>query len=438
MKNNVIEVKDFEVLESDENMEENNTNENKINQDNVLAVIEQATDELDENDHTTDEKGRWYEWSVDSTTVRSLLKRQKEGKLKLPFCQRLYVWDIKQRSRLFQSVLSNIPCGVLMLAEVNGVQYLVDGLQRLTSLMYLSIDYDKMNITKDQKKVVLDYRVATIVVKDTNANDTKELFNLYNSGIPLAAAVKYRSTLSDELNNAILSLSSNEFFRDIKTKVTFKKGHHHELIAENALLAASGMEFDSNKAKDVCSKLKDNEQDVLDNMEKAKNIIDRIISVFSSGIDDDVVSRSFNANYVCPLCYIISKYPNYTDDNIREMTEYIFADKVAIKAYTTTTSNGASDPTKCKNRFKLLESLLSNPPAKTVDDKFNKEKFNKWVSEQEVIKDTDKKYVTDIHDYGSDELRMLYMAYVHGKAKEWNAVVEKVYKRMEESEDADN
>lgn len=435
MENNVIEVKDFEVLESNENMEENKVEENKTNQDNVLEVIEQAAEDLDENDHTTDNKGRWFEWSVDSTTVRSLLKRQKEGKLKLPLCQRLYVWDAKQRARLFQSVLSNAPCGVLMISEVEGVQYLVDGLQRLTSLMYLSVDYDAMDLTKEQKKAVLDYRVATIVTKDTTANDTKDLFNLYNSGVPLAAAVKYRSTLSDNLNNAILSLSSNEFFRNVKSKTTFKKGHHHELIVENALLAASDFDFETNKAKDICAKLKNNEDIILENTEKAKNIVDRIVQIFSSGIDDEVIGRSFNANYICTLCYVIKKHPNYSNDDIRKMTNYIFADKTAIKSYTATTSNGASDPAKCKNRFKLLESLLMNPPKDcNVDEKFNKEKFDKWVSEQEVIKDTNKKYVTDVHDYDNSELRILYMAHVNGKAKDWNAMVEKVYKRMEENE----
>ena len=72
---------------------------------------------------------------------------------------------------------------------------------------------------------------------------------------------------------------------------------------------------------------------------------------------------------------------------------------------------------------------------KEEGEKFNKEKFDKWVESLDVIKDTKKNYITDVHEYGPDELRKLYMAQLQNKMNEWDAMVEKVYQRVEESGD---
>ena len=440
MENNIIEVQNFEVKESDnrievDDMDNEKLMEGNLEQTDVLEVLESAPDGLDEEDQPKDEKGRWYEWNIESYTVRSLLKRLKEERLKFPLCQRLYVWGVAQREKLLSSVMCNRSCGVIQISEMDGVWYLVDGLQRITSLMYLSTDYDNKNLTKEQKKMILDYRVPAIVTRDMKVDEIKESFSLYNSGVPLAAAVKYRSTLSEKLNNAIISLSSNNFFREVETKAMFKKNHHHELIVQNAMLAAAGFDIESNKAKDVCERLKDNEYDVLESMDKARIIVERIVEIYKEGIDETVIPRSFNANYLCVLCYIIAKNPQFSNTNIRDITNYIFADKVAIKPYTVTTTNGAADAKKCLNRYNVILNLLNNPPKKEEGENFNKEKFDKWVENLDVIKDTKKNYITDVHEYGPDELRKLYMAQLQNKMNEWDAMVEKVYKRVEESGD---
>lgn len=440
MEANLIEVKDFEVKESIDvievdDMSNEKTLEGNLEQTDVLKVLESAADGLDEEEQPKDDKGRWYEWSIETYTVRSLLKRLKEERLKFPLCQRLYVWGSAQREKLLGSVMCNRSCGVIQISELNGVWYLVDGLQRITSLMYLSTDHDNKGLTKEQKKMVLDYRVPAIVTRDMTVEETKESFSLYNSGVPLAAAVKYRSTLSEDLNDAIISLSSNEFFRQVETKTMFKKNHHHELIVQNAMLAAAGLDIESNKARDVCGRLDENEYDVLQNMDRAKIIVDRIVEIYKEGIDEAVIPRSFNANYLCVLCYIIAKNPQFSNANIRDVTNYIFADKVAIKSYTVTTTNGAADAKKCLNRYNVILNLLNNPPEKEPSEKFNKEKFDKWVESLDVIKDTKKNYITDVHEYGPDELRKLYMAQLQNKMNEWDAMVEKVYQRVEESGD---
>lgn len=395
--------------------------------ENVLKVLEQAADEMDETDDSI--TGKRYEWSIDTTTVRSLLKKQKEGKLQLPLCQRLYVWNADQRKKLMETVRLNRPCGVLELAEVNGIQYLVDGLQRLTSLMYLSMDYDDLGLDKDQKKMVLDYRIPTIVTKEMDIEDTKEFFNIFNSGVALASAVKYRSTLSNELNDAILSLASKPIFRNTKTKGVFKKGHHHELIAENALLAAAGLPVGGNKAKEVCERLAGNEEKILENFAKAELIIGKIEEIYREGIEEEVVGRSFTANFLSILCYVISNN-SFGTDLYRRIINHIFAARNAIRSYTVTTTNGAADATKCKNRYDMIVFLLNNPPAE--EKKFKKEEYEAWASQQKIIKDTSNEYVIDFHDIKSSDKEALYMAQLNCKSKDWNTIVEKVYKDLED------
>ena len=149
-ENKIIEVDEFTVIDCKET--EESKMEKSLEQTDVLEVLEAAADGLDEEDQPKDEKGRWYEWNIESYTVRSLLKRLKEERLKFPLCQRLYVWGVAQREKLLSSVMCNRSCGVIQISEMDGVWYLVDGLQRITSLMYLSTDYDNKTLPRNRKK----------------------------------------------------------------------------------------------------------------------------------------------------------------------------------------------------------------------------------------------------------------------------------------------
>ncbi|MGA2853505.1 MAG: DUF262 domain-containing protein, partial [Verrucomicrobiota bacterium] len=68
--------------------------------------------------------------------VRSLYEKQKRGRMILqPDFQRQYVWDRKKASRLVESVLLRVPLPIVYLSEQpDGIEYVIDGQQRLTSL----------------------------------------------------------------------------------------------------------------------------------------------------------------------------------------------------------------------------------------------------------------------------------------------------------------
>lgn len=395
-------------------------------QTTVLEIIEQAANDLDENN--VELCKRYHERSTETTSVRAILKRMKEGRIQLPLCQRLYVWDSKRRESLFDTIERNWSCGTVILAEseADGVQYLTDGLQRLTSCIYLSVDQDGIGMSAEQKKAVLDYNITLSIVKGMTDQEIKLYFDRLNSGVVLAAVVKERSKLSDELNNAILNISSNEFFRESKTTATFTKAHHHELIAMNLLLAAAGVPQGENKAKSLCSKLSENSENVLENMEKAKNILQKLISIYSE-LDEEIVKRSLNANFVGSLVYVLHD-KDYSDNQVRELINYVFEGKRAISDYTATTSSGAADEGKCKARYGLLVTLLDNPPLKN----FNEEDYKSWQKGLEgVLKTSKGDMVVDIEEVSESDLKGIYRALRDKKNSIADTIIERIYEKLD-------
>lgn len=394
-------------------------------QQDIEDALKAAADELDEDEKSAANK--FHDWSTENVTVRALIKRYQEGKFKLPLCQRLYVWDEKKRLSLYESIKQNLPCGTIIITEANSVQYLLDGLQRTTSLILLS--NDKENYTPEERKMILDYKVTLTIVHDMSAQGMKNYFSVLNSGIALAAAVKERSKLSDNLNDAILRISSNEFFRETPTSATFNKAHHHELIALNTLLAVAGCDIEDNKAKSLCTRLTVHTDAVLTSIDNALSVIERIKTIYS-GLTEDIAKRSMNANFIGILVYVMVKNQQFSNDNITGLINYIFAEKRATKDYSVTTTNGAGDANKCKTRYEVLVKLLNSPVIKPLDEKafqeFTKEKRGK------MINDTTGIYGVDFADFTECEQQTLYKATVNGESKLWNTLVEKKYKQLED------
>jgi hypothetical protein len=327
----------------------------QVEQQDILAAFANAANDLDEQEQATTDIV--YEWSSERTTVRSIIKRYKEGKFSIPLCQRLYVWTEEQRLSLLDSINHGLPCNCITIAEFNGIQYLIDGLQRMTSLILLLND---KAVTVDQQKAVLNYNITVVIVKGFQSiEEMTNYFRKLNGGTALAAIVKERSKLSQKLNDALLTVSGNEFFRTIsdKANATFSKSHHHEIIAMNALLAVSNLGYDDIKAKELCKRLTDAEEIIIPNIEKATALINRIASIYTHIVDDQTI-RSMNANFVSVLAYIMAEHKEFTDGQYVSLINNVFANKRAIKDYSETTGSGSGDATKVQKRYNVIASIL--------------------------------------------------------------------------------
>lgn len=395
------------------------------NQD-VMEVIAQAITEMDEGENS---EVRKHHRNTETTTVKHLLGRLQTNKIKLPLCQRLYVWNKAQRMELWESIKANYSIGTIILVDVNGEQFLVDGLQRLTSCIYLSVDHDKVGMTEAEKAEIQNYLIDISVIYDMTPDEVKTYFGRLNSGVSLASVVKARSKLSEPLNEAILKVADNEWIRNAakegKTKATFAKGHHHELIAMNALLAAANLPITDNKAAALCKQLSDHESEVLTVTDKAIELMEKVARVFRS-TPDDISKRALSANYACVLTHLIAhKDPHFSD--LVALTNRIFENTKAIPEYSATTRSQAADASRCRARYDLLLSLLAQ-----VGSSFDIVGFKEWRGNSPVLR-ADDGVVVDANDFSEFELRSLYQLWMDRKNDKYKTVITKRYHELEGS-----
>ncbi|CAB1251783.1 protein of unknown function [Ruminococcaceae bacterium BL-6] len=378
---------------------------------------------------------RWHESHTDRRAISSILRKYKDGIIKLPTAQRLYVWNEKQRKSLLRTAKKGYGCGCLSLATHEGdsdeVSYLVDGQQRLISMMLLSND---KSLTEEERKIVLDYQMPTVTVYQLNWDEISEWFLFINSGVPVASMVKERSKLPVKLNNTILSVSRNQFFRAIseKSNTTFRKAHQHENIAENILLANAGCKVGSIKAKDICKRLLENESKVYDNVENADSVVERLSNIFKD-IPDDIVMRSMNATFVSVLVYVMHDYPEIEDNTYVDLIKYIFASKRAIKVYSEACGRYSATEEPCKKRYDIIVNLLNNlPKTETVSDD---ESYHAFCRDNigKAITTGNGNNSCDFAEFDEEERRELFLA--KDDQKKWNDLVTTKYHELEQQQD---
>lgn len=399
------------------------TKEEKIKA--VEELLNDAVDGMNETDTPTEAVLKTFERSAAALSVRAILKKYANKEIALPLCQRMYVWNDKQRKSLHNSIKKNFTCGSITLAEQEGISYLVDGLQRITSLMLLSND---SSLSKEDRKKILDFKIEVETVFDVDSESMKEMFSILNSGVALASMVKERSKLSKELNDAILAVSKHPFFDTIKdnTTATFNKSHHHELIASNTLLAVAGVAIGENKAKPLCKRLSDNEFAVLSNVDKAIAILDKISEVYQT-IPSEIAKRSLNANFVGMLAYaLVSK--EYDNKVVNQLITYIFGGLRAVKEYSETTGNSAGSTYNCEKRFAVIVNLLENP---VIVQEIDEAAFTVWKNDLSVVKSSvDSGIMLDIADLEDCELKALYTASQNNEVALWDKIITNKYNAL--------
>lgn len=399
----------------------------KDTQEDILAMtkeeIEAALNEAADNLEDDDSDFSTYESDPRRLSVKTLLKKFKDGELIIPPFQRLYVWNKTKQKLFFKTIEANLPTPSIIMAEYKKVLSLVDGFQRTTTLMLMTNSND---LSKKQKEMVKNYKVDTITVFNMLPQEQKKYFQLLNSGIPLAAIVKERSKLPEAISDTVLSISSNTFFTntEIDRTATFNKSHHHEIIAMNTLLAVSGVEFGENKARALCKLLMKNEDVVMHNVDKAIALIAKIADIYKN-LDSEKTKRSMNASFIGMLVRVLSDHNDVTDGQIINLINYIFAKTRAVKEYSQTTGNGSGDAGNCKARYDLLVRWLENPPSQEFDEV----EFKKFCKKHKDanVKDSVGEYVIDFNTIDDDTRQALYMAEKAGKTDTYDNIIKNKY-----------
>lgn len=177
--------------------------------------------------------------------ITSLHQKWKRGKLNIqPDFQRGFVWDIVKASRLVESILLDIPLPVIYLSqEKDGIEYVIDGQQRLTSFFSFidgnlpdpqlpyGIDFklknlnvfDELNgkhfadLPEAFQDKILYSKIRTITFRKESEQDLKfEIFERLNTGSVSLNDQELRNCIyRGKYNDLLWELSEDKIFRDL-------------------------------------------------------------------------------------------------------------------------------------------------------------------------------------------------------------------------------
>lgn len=296
-----------------------------------------------------------FEVSKEDMPVSEYLNLFENGEIKIPECQRMFVWDDKQVMKLLDSIKKNVSITELKLGEVNGTLYLADGLQRTNALMKL---LNSKKVSDEDKTIIRGYEVTVNTTHEMDWESFNEYFYNCNNGTALATSVKECAKLSPDLHEAIMDLSGNSFFREAATKKLFAKNDHKRIIAMAFLCYTAGVK-PGITAGQLSKTLTLAEELALEHKDEAKANLNVIIEGLSL-LNDEMVGKALNANYICSWSLLFNEYTNINADEVAEVTMKIFGGKKPIPEYSATTGGGAASPTNVKNRAHLYGTLLHN------------------------------------------------------------------------------
>lgn len=319
-------------------------------QENPVEEIENPLAEALEEPEEVQE----FKSSCQKLSVKTYLERYRSGKIAVPSCQRAAgVWKKEQEDRLIDTIISKLPVPAITLGEVEGQAYVVDGLQRTTTLEHL---LNRKDVDEETKKKIQSYQLNIVTVHDMDWESFEKYFYNCNNGTPLASAVKECAALPSTLTGAINTVTNNPYFYEGEFCRTAITNDHKRIMAMSFLLAATGLNS-AIKAKELSKALLTAENLVIDNVEKAAQNMNKVIEAFKL-LKTDYVKRAFNANYVCVWGYLLVQYPEITINEIAEVTMHIFAKAKAISKYSTYTGSGAANWKPLKGRIEVVADVL--------------------------------------------------------------------------------
>lgn len=422
---------------------ENQEKTDVVDVEKALAdAIENERLKDEEEQKVKDDNGiRYHESHTDRRTVRSILKRLAEHSIAIPALQRLYVWKQKNRDSLMDSVNKGLPCGSITLCTLeNGddTLYLIDGLQRLTSLLIMSNDD---SLTEEEKSKVNNYQICMEIVYNMTMEEMSDYFVKKNSGVAVSAATKNNVSLPSDIRAIGMEISRNEFFQSIseKANATFSKNEHNKVIAWNALLACAGIEIDSIKSADITKRLIAYESDVVKHADEAKDLINRLSKVYTLITDDKFIKRSMNANFVSILVYVMHDNSEITNEQYVQCIETIFAKGKAISQYSATTGGYGACKENCKKRYNIILNLLNNSKSdgQLEDDEEFKEFCKK--NNNRVFNTRDDEHPVCFADMTDEERKMIYtFCNIDQNMNKYEGVVIKAYNRISKEDEKES
>ena len=248
--------------------------------------------------------------------------------LKHKLQRRESVWSTVNKSLLIDSLLRGYVVPPVYTIAENDIQYVIDGVQRLSTLK----DYynDKFALSKKLESITIDgteYKIAGLkfskldpIVKEEldsaqitmyevteyTDRDVREMFKRLNSGKALNSSQKLTPNMSDELSDAIFDIVSLPFFEKRLTAAQLKSSVDQSIALETLMLCSTNKDndFASFRSKD-----KENFINFYNNQVEPEKIefIKNAISKLDEALDEDVRIPKTSISVLCFASYRVCK-----------------------------------------------------------------------------------------------------------------------------------
>lgn len=232
--------------------------------------------------------------SSKNTAIHSLMVQVKNGKLNLSHSvqRKAEQWKLDQKEKFLHSLIIGVISPEIVVAEMDGEKFVVDGKQRLSCLdeyinkkdTKLTVFGRKFNELDDNTKDALaGSNINVVTYANVKDEDIFSLFERYNNGVSLSSSQKSRSYCSIALLDRIQSILNSVF---IKEKCNITKGQslkdEDTIVLVQACMIASGFIFKSFNGKEVDRYLQETDTDsimkTLDVIEEHIQILDGIVA----------------------------------------------------------------------------------------------------------------------------------------------------------------
>lgn len=314
--------------------------------------------------------------------VQTLTNKVKRGNivLKHKLQRREGVWNKETKSLLIDSLLRGYIVNPIHTISENNKQYVIDGVQRLSTLS--SFLNDEFALSKTLKPVEIEnesYEIAgkkfskldepvadalnsaqiqVYEITEYTDKDVRDMFSRLNSGRPLNTTQKMTPNLSDYMSDAIVDIVSHPFFEKALTPAQFKSSVDQAIAMEVLMLCATteGYEIASFSRKD---KEKFIEQHNYDQQDEKVALIKQALDKLDENFDDDVKIPKTSLSFIIfAICRVIKEKKGMTKamDAIKDfLTNYDSNEE--YKSYIT---QGTSGSESINNRLSYWRNVVKS------------------------------------------------------------------------------
>ena len=206
------------------------------------------------------------EYSPRTRTIASICSDITKNRLNFnhPYQRKEGVWSLLQKSNLIKAILEGDYIDPVKAEKINGLSYIFDGQQRLSTVYNFMNDNLKLSkaldpitvngndysicskkfsdLDEELQSAIRDFEFTIVYFRDCTEDDRKKIFLNQNAGTPLSKLEKLSTFMNYELGEKVIELSDHPFIQKILTPTQIKKSEDRSVVYQ-VLLALSDAEF---------------------------------------------------------------------------------------------------------------------------------------------------------------------------------------------------